>query len=188
MGIRWRLPLGSGVDQIPPPLCRPHVPNQIGACTFAAVGRYSGGVETSVSRWSEDITASRTQPPEGSSMGEADGVHKHRMFRWPRPHKPIRSPDVHFPTITLPRTSDRHPPIPRFVAQVVLNWRLNFGPDAWITDIMQFGPHAISIHSTDCFGGVYRQDLGAPILENRSSCICVDGRVAGPERTLELHT
>jgi hypothetical protein len=33
---RRRLPLGLGVDQIHPPLCRPHVPNQIGACTFAA--------------------------------------------------------------------------------------------------------------------------------------------------------
>jgi hypothetical protein len=29
-------------------------------------------------------TALRTQPPEGSSMGEADGVHKRRMFRWPK--------------------------------------------------------------------------------------------------------
>jgi hypothetical protein len=26
----------------------------------------------------------RIQPPEGSSMGEADGVHKRRMFRWPK--------------------------------------------------------------------------------------------------------
>src|ERR1700738_2316047 len=26
----------------------------------------------------------RTQPPEGSSMGEADGVHQRRMFRWPK--------------------------------------------------------------------------------------------------------
>ena len=31
-----------------------------------------------------DVTATRTQPPEGSSMGEADGVHKRRMFRWPK--------------------------------------------------------------------------------------------------------
>ncbi len=30
------------------------------------------------------LTAIRTQPPEGSSMGEADGVHKRRMFRWPK--------------------------------------------------------------------------------------------------------
>ena len=29
-------------------------------------------------------TALRTQPPEGSSMGEADGVRKRRMFRWPK--------------------------------------------------------------------------------------------------------
>ena len=29
-------------------------------------------------------TATRTQPPEGSNMGEADGVHKRRMFRWPK--------------------------------------------------------------------------------------------------------
>src|ERR1039458_8477747 len=28
--------------------------------------------------------ALRTQPPEGSSMGEADGVNKRRMFRWPK--------------------------------------------------------------------------------------------------------
>ena len=33
---------------------------------------------------SETLTATRTQPPEGSSMGEADGVHKRRMFRWPK--------------------------------------------------------------------------------------------------------
>ena len=45
--------------------------------------RYSGGVETSVCV-SETLTATRTQPPEGSSMGEADGVHKRRMFRWPK--------------------------------------------------------------------------------------------------------
>jgi hypothetical protein len=32
---------------------------------------------------SETSTATRTQPPEGSSMGEADGV-KRRMFRWPK--------------------------------------------------------------------------------------------------------
>ncbi len=30
------------------------------------------------------LTATRTQPPEGSSMGEADRVHKRRMFRWPK--------------------------------------------------------------------------------------------------------
>jgi hypothetical protein len=30
------------------------------------------------------FTAIRTQPPEGSSMGEADGVHQRRMFRWPK--------------------------------------------------------------------------------------------------------
>ena len=30
------------------------------------------------------LTATRTQPPEGRSMGEADGVHKRRMFRWPK--------------------------------------------------------------------------------------------------------
>ena len=30
------------------------------------------------------LTAIRTQPPEGSSMGEADGVPKRRMFRWPK--------------------------------------------------------------------------------------------------------
>jgi hypothetical protein len=30
------------------------------------------------------LTATRTQPPEGSSMGEADGDHKRRMFRWPK--------------------------------------------------------------------------------------------------------
>ena len=30
------------------------------------------------------LTAIRTQPPEGSSMGEADGVYKRRMFRWPK--------------------------------------------------------------------------------------------------------
>lgn len=33
---------------------------------------------------SETSTATRTQPPEGSSMGEADGVYKRRMFRWPK--------------------------------------------------------------------------------------------------------
>jgi hypothetical protein len=33
---------------------------------------------------SEDVNCTRTQPPEGSSMGEADGVHKRRMFRWPK--------------------------------------------------------------------------------------------------------
>jgi hypothetical protein len=27
--------------------------------------------------------------------------------------------------------------------------------------------------------GMYRQDLGAPSLENQPSCVCVDGRVAG---------
>jgi len=30
------------------------------------------------------LTPTWTQPPEGSSMGEADGVHKRRMFRWPK--------------------------------------------------------------------------------------------------------
>ena len=30
------------------------------------------------------LTAIRIQPPEGSNMGEADGVHKRRMFRWPK--------------------------------------------------------------------------------------------------------
>jgi len=30
------------------------------------------------------LTAHRDQPPEASSMGENDGVHKRRMFRWPK--------------------------------------------------------------------------------------------------------
>jgi len=47
--------------------------------------RYSGGVETSGCRSTWDfLTVIRTQPPEGSSMGEADGVHKRRTFRWPK--------------------------------------------------------------------------------------------------------
>ena len=32
----------------------------------------------------ETLTATRTQPPEGSSMDEGDGVHRRRMFRWPK--------------------------------------------------------------------------------------------------------
>ena len=46
--------------------------------------RYSGGVETSVCRRTWDINCHQDQAPEGSSMGEADGVHKRRMFRWPK--------------------------------------------------------------------------------------------------------
>jgi hypothetical protein len=30
------------------------------------------------------LTPTRTEPPESSSMGEADDVHKRRMFRWPK--------------------------------------------------------------------------------------------------------
>jgi hypothetical protein len=65
-------------------LRRQHVPNEIGACDFAAGEevfrrRRDKCVETDL-----ELTATRTQPPEGSSMGEADGVHKRRMFRWPK--------------------------------------------------------------------------------------------------------
>src|SRR5277367_2431726 len=62
-----------------------HVPKEIGACGFAA------GEEVFRRRrdkcvWTdlETLTATWTQPPEGSSMGEGDGVHKRRMFRWPK--------------------------------------------------------------------------------------------------------
>lgn len=47
--------------------------------------RYSGGVETSACRKGPGRQLPlRTQPPEGSSMREADGVPKRRMFRWPK--------------------------------------------------------------------------------------------------------
>src|ERR1035438_2465720 len=85
------------------------------------------------------------------------------------------------------RPHDRHPPISRPVARVVLNQRLNFGPDAWITVLCSSIETAISIHSTDCFGR-YRQDPGAPSLENQPSCICVERPGCRPDRTLELHT
>ena len=62
-----------------------HVPNGIGACAFGAGKevfrrRREKCVETDL----ETLTATRTQPPEGNSMGEADGVTKRRMFRWPK--------------------------------------------------------------------------------------------------------
>ena len=46
--------------------------------------RYSGGVETSVCKRTWDSNCHQDPAPEGSSMGEADGVHKRRMFRWPK--------------------------------------------------------------------------------------------------------
>ena len=66
-------------------LRRQHVPNEIGACDFAAGEevfrrRRDKCVQTDL----ETLTVTWTQPPEGSSMGEGDAVHKRRMFRWPK--------------------------------------------------------------------------------------------------------
>src|SRR5580698_2113386 len=77
LGQVWTGPTRHFVDQ--------HVPKETGACGFAA------GEEVFRRRrdkcvWTdlERLTGTWTQPPEGSSMGEGDGVHKRRMFRWPK--------------------------------------------------------------------------------------------------------
>ena len=51
MDIRWPLPLGSGVDQIHPPPSSPSMFRMKSAhALLQQERRYSGGVETSVSR------------------------------------------------------------------------------------------------------------------------------------------
>ena len=56
----------------------------IGACALQQERRYFGGVETSVCRriWDNQLLP-RANPPEGS-MGEANGGHARRVFRWPK--------------------------------------------------------------------------------------------------------
>src|SRR6267154_1599698 len=61
-------------------LCRQRVPKHRCTRFLQRERRYSGGVETSACR----RICPQDKPPEGSSMGEADGVPKRRMFRWPK--------------------------------------------------------------------------------------------------------
>ncbi len=68
----------------PPPSSRSMFRSKSAHAPLQQERRYSGGVETSVCRRTWDINCHQDPAPEGSSMGEADGVHKRRMFRWPK--------------------------------------------------------------------------------------------------------
>jgi len=54
------------------------------------------------------------------------------------PFKPVRSQDLHFPSVVFARTDDRHPPISRSVVKSVFDQRTSFSPDLSIPGVTQF--------------------------------------------------
>jgi hypothetical protein len=73
-------------------------------------------------------------------------------------YQPVVSQDLHLPTINRPRTDDRHAPVSRSFAQMVLNQRLNFGPMLGSPVLCSSSETANSVHSTDRFGDLSDSD------------------------------